>query len=88
MLPKFMVAEFCKFDMNDGNGQLSFKIEPRSAILSDIVSNASNSSTHILTGHLISSTHDAFVKQENIWSSFMSQFQNFMTAVDGIAGVI
>lgn len=85
---EFMTAGFCKFDVNNEICQLSFKIELRSAIRKDIALNSSRSSAHISTGHLISSTQDTLVNQANIWSSFLSRFQNFMTTVDGVAGVL
>lgn len=87
MLVRFM-TEFCKFDVNDGNGQLSFKIELRSAIHSDIVLDLSKASTHSPAGHSTPFAHDTFINQENIWSPFLSQFQTFMSAVDGVAGVL
>ena len=86
-LGKLITAEFCKFDIDNGKGQLLFKIERRSALLSDIVLDASKSSMHISTGRIVSSVHDTLVTQENIWSPCLSQFQMFMTAVDGVAGV-
>lgn len=90
-----MITEICVLDMNGESGQLSFKIELRPAVLSDIVCEASTSSVRISTGDrlakiagIIFSVHDTFVNQEKLWSSFLSQFRIFMNALDKIAEVV